>query len=139
MNQSNENQNNERTGRRSDRSRRSALPFRVFDIVIIAVIVIISLCPLLFILGKSTDTVVVTWHGNEIYRGPISTDAEISTPDGSNTIVVKDGSVYMSEANCADRICVDSGRASASRPIICLPNRVVVSIVSSEEVDGVSW
>ena len=114
----------------------------MLDLVIVAAVVLVSLLPLLFISkadAKTADTVIVTWHGEVIYRGSLDKDAEITTPDGLNTIVIKNGEARMEHAMCADERCVRSGAATPARPIVCLPNRVVVTVTGSEEADSVSW
>ncbi|MBR6006969.1 MAG: NusG domain II-containing protein [Clostridia bacterium] len=126
-------------GSKDGSSGKRLLPFRAFDFVIIAAVLLISITPLFFLPRSGAGTVIVTWHGREIYRASVSIDAVIVTPDELNTIIIHDGSAVMSEASCKDRICILSGPAAPSRPIICLPNRVTVTIVSAEEVDGVSW
>ena len=65
--------------------------------------------------------------------------AEITTPDGLNTVVIKNGEARMEHAECADERCVRSGAASPAKPVVCLPNRVVVTVTGSEEADSVSW
>ena len=133
--------NNENTQSAESGSNRS-LPFRILDLVIIAAVVLVSLLPLLFLPKadpETADTVVVTWHGEVIYRGSLDQDAEITTPDGHNTIVVKNGEARMEHADCADARCVRSGAATPARPVVCLPNRVVVTVTGSEEADSVSW
>jgi hypothetical protein len=119
-----------------------SLPFRALDFVIVAAVVLVSLLPLLFLAkasAKNADTVVVTWHGEVIYRGSLDKDAEITTPDGLNTVVIKNGEARMEHAECADERCVRSGAASPAKPVVCLPNRVVVTVTGSEEADSVSW
>lgn len=116
-----------------------SLPFRLLDFVIITAVVLISLTPLLFLNGNEGKTVVISWRGQEIYRDDISKDQTIVTPDGRNTVVIKDGSVRMLNAECRDHICVKAGEATPSKPIVCLPNRVVVSIIGTEEVDSGTW
>ncbi len=120
-------------------SEKRSLPFRLPDLAIIVIVAFVSLIPLLLIRSSDADTIVVSWHGTEIYRGPIADDAVITTPDNGNTIVISNGSVYLSEADCPDLICVNAGKASPSHPVICLPNRVIISVIGSEEVDSVSW
>lgn len=120
------------------RNKRS-LPFRFLDFVIIAAVILISLAPLLFLPKSEGRTVIITWHGQEIYRGDIGKDETIVTPDGLNTIVIKDGAVRMQSAECRDHICVKSGSATPARPIVCLPNRVVVTVTGTEEVDSGTW
>ena len=137
---SNKSDNNGNTSGAESGSR--SLPFRMLDLVIIAAVVLASLIPLLLLTkanANEADTVVVTWHGEVIYRGRLNEDAEITTPDGLNTVVVKNGEARMEHAECADERCVRSGAATPARPVVCLPNRVVVTVTGSEEADSVSW
>ena len=122
-----------------ENGRRIDLPFRVLDAVIIAAVLMISILPLFLLPKSEADTVVIKWHGEEIYREKLSENAVVTTPDGKNTIEIKNGTVYMFEADCRDEICVKSGNASPSRPVVCLPNRVIIQIISESEEDSVSW
>lgn len=73
-------------------------------------------------LNKNTSVIV---HG---YQG------------GSNTIVVDNGEVYMTDADCPDKLCERTGRISRTgESIVCLPHRVVVEIQGNtgEKVDSV--
>lgn len=46
---------------------------------------------------------------------------------GENIIEIKDGSIRVTKASCADGICVRHGPlADSGTPIICLPNRLVI-------------
>lgn len=56
----------------------------------------------------------------------------ISNSDGSyNTIQIDDmGEIGIIEASCPDKTCVHTGfTKTASKPIICLPNRLEIKIV----------
>ena len=55
-----------------------------------------------------------------------------------NRIIVKDGVVSMSEANCRDQICVKTQAITLNGGIIvCLPHKVTVEIYSeTAEEDG---
>jgi len=57
---------------------------------------------------------------------------------GSNTILVEQGRVRVSEANCPDRICVNQGYISDSTvPIVCLPHKLIIEIVGGGgDLDG---
>lgn len=51
---------------------------------------------------------------------------------GYNLLVIRDGRAEITEASCPDKVCVRSHAVShTEETIICLPNRVVVSV--SEE------
>ncbi|MCD8365919.1 MAG: NusG domain II-containing protein [Clostridiales bacterium] len=60
---------------------------------------------------------------------PIEIDGEVT-----NTLVIRDGKADMTEADCPDQICVNTAAISTeNETIICLPNRVVVEVIESEE------
>ena len=42
--------------------------------------------------------------------------------------LMKDGKAYISEASCPDKICVRTGAADELRSVVCLPNRVKLSV-----------
>ena len=53
-----------------------------------------------------------------------------------NTVLIKDGTVSMKYANCKDKICVNHNKISKNNEsIICLPNKVVVTVVSDKNND----
>jgi len=53
-----------------------------------------------------------------------------------NRIVIKEGIVSMSEANCRDQICVKTQAISQNGGIIvCLPHKVTVEIFSADTVE----
>lgn len=53
---------------------------------------------------------------------------------GTNLLVIEQGSAYVKEASCPDGLCVNMGKISKNgQSIICLPNKVVVEVVSSDD------
>ena len=53
---------------------------------------------------------------------------------GTNTLVIENGQVYISDASCPDKVCIYQGKIS--RPgemIVCLPNLMIAKIVGEEE------
>ncbi|MBP2644685.1 MAG: NusG domain [Firmicutes bacterium] len=53
-----------------------------------------------------------------------------------NIVEVQDGKVRIVEADCPDQLCVRMGWASAApTEIVCLPNKVVVKVVSVQPAD----
>ena len=58
--------------------------------------------------------------------------------DGSMTVVVEDGKVYVSHSDCPEQLCVHSAPLTAAGGMtVCLPNKVIVKI-DSGEVDAIS-
>lgn len=70
-----------------------------------------------------------TYDLNENQEVPIEIDGEVT-----NTLVIQDGKADMIEADCPDQLCVNMDAISAeSETIVCLPNKVVVEVISSDE------
>ena len=64
----------------------------------------------------------------------------ISDDNHINKIKIADGKVWVTEASCPDKLCVKQGKIDKDgQSIICLPNKVVVKIVSDKtnDVDAV--
>ena len=104
-------------------------------LLIIILVVGIPLSVLSFIEGIGGDKVRISLDG-EIYGVyPLGEDREIDvTEDGhTNHITIKDGQVSMSYSTCRNQVCVNTGAISQTKDaIVCLPNRVVVEIISSD-------
>ena len=103
------------------------------DLILICsvlMIAFIGIIILFFISDNTSETAVITIDGKEYKRLPLdeNTTITIETEHGSNTLVINDGKVYISEASCPDKVCIKSGHASELKPIVCFPNGVVVSI-----------
>ena len=58
--------------------------------------------------------------------------------DGNtNTLVIDNGKASVTQANCKDRICVNHKAISrAGESIICLPHKLVVTILDSNDNDS---
>lgn len=90
----------------------------------------------------SNTQVVVTIDKNEYGRYNLDEDLElkIKTEYGYNTLIIKDNSAYISEANCRDHICISQKTISNfGETIVCLPHKLVVEIKGGEnsEFDAV--
>ena len=110
---------------------------RKADIILFIVLVVIGLASTAFVLmSKSAGTTVYIESAGELYgKYSLFEDKEIKVElEGSkagawNTVVIKDGEVYVEKASCHNQVCVNSGRISQSgESIICLPNKLVVRI-----------
>ena len=108
------------------------------DIILISVIVIISVALLLiwklvYLKGQDTDSdacVEVTIDGIKNGDG-----------DVTNTLVIKGGVADMTSADCPDHLCVKQKAISKEgESIICLPNKVVVTVKSGmkSDIDSIS-
>lgn len=89
----------------------------------------------LWLVRGEGDTVTVTVDG-EIY-GVYSLTEErqvvITTPKGSNTLVLRDGTALVTDADCPDGICAGHRPIHrAGESIVCLPHKVVVTVTAAD-------
>lgn len=60
----------------------------------------------------------------------------ITTRYGYNVVTVADGYISVAESDCPDKVCVHSGAINSGVvPIICLPHRLEIRAVSSDNAD----
>lgn len=115
---------------------------------LISVLLIASLLALVVIpsMQKSRGlTAQVYQDGTLLYTIDLSAVTEsyeltATTADGHyNLIVVRPGSIGITDADCPDKLCVNMGfRDSAIMPITCLPNKVVIQIEVADGDSGAS-
>lgn len=99
------------------------------DIVIIVSVAMAFAASLALLIGLSGQgsTVTVKCNNETVYSEKLSCDATVTLD--TNTVVIKDGIVYMSDASCKNQVCVNSGKISKKgESIVCLPNKVIVEI-----------
>ena len=113
------------------------------DIIVVASLLIISLLILLLVsLAKEEGTYVeVTVDGSMAGKYSLAIDGIYSLNGGTNTLVIQNGEAYMSDSNCPDHICENTGKIRhVGQTIICLPNRITVTVIgdSNDAVDFVS-
>jgi hypothetical protein len=90
----------------------------------------------IYVLQKDGAVAVVTVDEAEIGCYALSEDQTVELNDGSNILVIQDGYADIVDANCPDRLCVSQKKISKSgESIICLPNKLVVSISGGETSD----
>lgn len=58
----------------------------------------------------------------------------IQNPYGSNTLSIQNGAVSMTESDCRNQICVQTGPIEASgQMIVCLPHQLIAEIIASSD------
>ena len=117
------------------------------DILLLAIVLVIGgICMLIMALRPAAgDGIVeITVDGAVYQQMPLAQDAEVEIAGysgGEHRLIIDGGVVHMESASCPDGICVRHRPISKDgESIICLPNRVVVTIYSKEEgsVDAVA-
>ena len=113
-------------------------PKRRADLIVIAALLLLALALYLVLGAFRTEggIVVVRVDGVETERHALSEDGIYPLNGGSNILVISEGQAWVSEANCPDRICVRQGKIHyTGQSIICLPNRLSVTVEGGERGD----
>ena len=111
---------------------------RIADVSVIAFFLLVSLLLFLFLRGgKEGSEVRVMVEGKEIGVYSLSKDGEYSLNGGTNTLIIKDGKAYMTDADRPAKLCVRQGKISRNgETITCLPNKLTVTVIDEKgEVD----
>ena len=114
------------------------------DIILAAVVIIAAFLALIIIHSVRSEgaevVVTVTENGTSTIVGrypldvPREEDVEVSS--GMNHISIHDGKVWVTSADCPDKICVNNysdGICLEGETIVCLPHGLVVSIEGGED------
>ena len=112
------------------------------DVILIASILAIALLLLIVVQFNQEEGayVLVRVDGEETARYYLSKNGTYELNGGTNILRIEDGVAYLSDATCPDKLCVHQGKISMTgQTIVCLPNKLTVSVFGTEEsVDLVS-
>lgn len=114
-----------------------------YDLIFISLIfAVITLFTILFYskYNQNGDFAVVTVDGKEYGRYPLCEDTKIDITDATgqitNILSISNNTATMSEASCPDKLCMKHKAISLEKEtIVCLPNKVVVTIESDTDSD----
>lgn len=87
----------------------------------------------------SEQQVAITVDGEAFGTYDLTEDQTVEI-SGTNRLIIENGTARMEWADCPDQLCVNHRAVDKNgESIICLPNKVVVAIESSDEsgLDGV--
>lgn len=113
------------------------------DIIFLTVIIILAIAVYLifrFFFSSNGDVVNISVDGALYGSYPLDTDARIEIKNSSgqvkNVLIIENDSAHMEEATCPDKLCIKQKTISKdNESIICLPNKVAVTVTSKSESD----
>lgn len=119
------------------------------DIRIIVAIIVLVVTSFIYTTAKGLDQtsryVVITQNQEILYNIKIndtySKVLHIEKGDKHNEVHIKNGEVWIEEANCANQVCVyERPISNVGQAIVCLPNKVIVEIkgAKKQELDIIS-
>ena len=82
--------------------------------------------------------ITITVDGKEYGTYSLLEEQNITIGEGEhvNVIEIKGGKAYMISASCPDQLCVNQSEICYDKQsIICLPNKLVVTVTSDNESD----
>ena len=108
--------------------------------LILIIAVLFTACAfygLRIILNRDGDGMVRVYRDKTLIASYSLTEnrEEVLSYDGHfNILVIRDGMVFIRDADCPDRLCVNQGKIYADgQSLICLPHRLTVTVQGGEE------
>lgn len=102
------------------------------DILLVLFLVICAAGLFFFQKSKEPGKMVIIYSDNEIIKEmPMDQNASftISTDMGTNTVMVENNQVYVTDADCPDKRCEKQGAISdPGEVIICLPHKLIIEV-----------
>lgn len=116
------------------------------DILLIVILTLVSAGSIAFtnVLARGGKHAVVEVDGKRVLELPLDQDVHttVTGPLGETYIEIHDGAVGITDSPCPHKYCMHMGMIrSMGELVVCVPNRVVISIVNgdeSEALDGVT-
>ena len=107
------------------------------DILLIAAVLLIAGIAVIFMLMQKNGNKVIVDIDGDINEYSLSDNREIvlnNNDGGYNLLVIDDGNAYIKEADCPNQICVRHKPIYKNgETIICVPNKISVTVVSNIE------
>ena len=110
------------------------------DVILIIALLLVGVITLViwhFVYSISGNFITVEHRDNIIGTYPLNVDKEIEIEHRGqivNKIIIEDGYCYMEKAECPDHLCIKQGKIDkVGQTIVCLPNRVVVTVTSDSD------
>ena len=101
----------------------------------------LGLSVVMFLPGEEATFAEVASGGKLLKTVDLRIDQEFTVDTdngGHNVVTVRNGKIGVTEANCPDHYCMDRGMISSGTQIVCLPNRLVITLTGAPEIDGVA-
>lgn len=112
------------------------------DIIVISSFLLLALAMLWITnLAKEEGSIVqVTVDGEVVGEYSLLRDGIYSLNGGTNTLTIQNGEAYMSYSSCPDHVCENTGKIKhVGQTIICLPNRLTITIIGEATDDAVDF
>lgn len=114
------------------------------DITLVSILFVVILVILVFInvTKKEGTTAEVYYEDEKILTIDLNIDKEyiVKGKLGDVVLEVKNKKIRVKEENSPNHICSKEGFIGDSlKTLVCLPNKIIIKIVGSNEIDGVIY
>ena len=112
--------------------------FKKSDVVLFFILMALSVGLMFFVYrtGSAGERIEIKVAGELYATYSLAEDRTVTVEQDEgkkNIIRIEGGEVTMASSTCKNQVCVDHAAVSrGGESIICLPNRVIVSIIGSE-------
>lgn len=111
---------------------------RAAAVITASCLLLCAAAALYFALRPAPRLVKITSGGRTLYTLDLKKiqerqELEVFFEGRRNRITVSRNGVFIAAADCPDRLCLRQGLLQPGRPLVCLPNRLVVSYTEKEE------
>lgn len=112
---------------------------RILFIILLVALVVVSMQ--FFTPNTHSKSIVIRSDGIVVKKIPLiknkTEEFNIKSREGNLTVEVKTGRIRVIESTCKDKLCIKEGWiGKVGESIVCLPNRISISIVGEKE-DGI--
>lgn len=113
------------------------MKWRVADFIVVGVVLLSAALIWLYpTLSETGVTATVTQEG-VMKTVSLKKDCEIELKNA--TLQIKDGKISITKSQCPDLVCVKTGAISREgQSIVCVPNKIVVTVGKGQDVDAIS-
>jgi hypothetical protein len=109
------------------------------DRLLFLLLIILSLSGIFFIgeILPESQSVLIDADGKPAYVLPLNEDKTVSVegPEGKTMVEIRGEKVRIIDSPCRNKLCIRQGWIKTGG-VICLPNKVVVTIRGHEDNDG---
>ena len=109
--------------------------------ILLAILLFVCIAACLLLMNSvPANRAQITSDGDFLTIVDLAKDQEftVESSGGWNTVTVRDGKIAVTAADCPDHYCIDRGFCNSGTQIVCLPNRLVITFLDEEIIDGIA-
>lgn len=112
------------------------------DIIVISSLLLISIAVLLVtqLTRKDGAYVEIKIDGKVVAEISLEDDGVYTLNHGTNELTIKGGVAYMTDSDCPDHTCENTGKVKyVGETIVCLPNKVHITVIGPKDDTSVDF